>query len=66
MKKIRIISKCILVLSALIMVIAFGAVVFGADYGIPLIVGKISGIIFLLSDIIVAIDAVVQMVKKQR
>jgi len=48
------------------MVIAFGAVVFGADYGIPLIVGEISGIIFLLSDIIVAIDAVVQMVKKQR
>lgn len=65
MKKIRVISKFILVLSALIMVISFGVVVFEADYGIPLLIGEISGIIFILSDIIVAIDAIAQMVKKR-
>lgn len=64
MKKIRIISKSILALSALIMVISFGVVVFDADYGIPLIIGEISGVIFILSDIVVAVEAIVQMAKK--
>lgn len=65
MKKIRIISKSILALSALIMVISFGIVVFDADYGIPLLIGEISGVIFILSDIVVAIEAIVQMAKKR-
>ena len=46
MEKIKIISKFTVVFSALIMVISFGIVVFNADYGIPLIIGEIGGIIF--------------------
>lgn len=66
MKKIIVISKMTLVLSTLIMVIAFGLVAFEGDYGSPLIVGKISGAIFLISDIIVAIDAISRLTKKEK
>lgn len=55
MKKVKIISKIAVVFSALIMVISFGIVVFNADYGIPLIIGEIGGIIFIISDIVIAI-----------
>lgn len=65
MEKIKIISKFTVVLSALIMVISFGIVVFNADYGIPLIIGEIGGIIFIISVVIVAIDAITQMVNKK-
>ena len=65
MKKVKIISKIAVVFSALIMVISFGIVVFNADYGIPLIIGEIGGIIFIISAIIIAIDAISQIVKKK-
>ncbi len=65
MKKVKIISKIAVVFSALIMVISFGIVVFNADYGIPLIIGEIGGIIFIISDIVIAIDAISQIVKKK-
>ncbi|MCM1499544.1 MAG: hypothetical protein NC124_13850 [Clostridium sp.] len=65
MKKIKIISKIAVVFSALIMVISFGIVVFNADYGIPLFIGEIGGIIFIISDTVIAIDAISQIVKKK-
>ena len=48
-----------------IFLISFGIVVFNADYGIPLIIGEIGGIIFIISAIIIAIDAITQMVNKK-
>lgn len=65
MKKIKIISKFAVAPSALIMVISFGMVVFNADYGIPLILGEIGGIIFIISVIIIAFDAITQIVQKK-
>lgn len=64
MEKIIVISKIVLLLSALTMVISLGLAAFDADYGIPLIIGVISGVIFILADIIVAVDAITQLMKK--
>lgn len=64
MEKIIVISKIVLLLSALTMVISLGLVAFDTDYGILLIVGVISGVIFILADIIVAVDAITQLMKK--
>lgn len=65
MEKIAIISKCTLVLSSLVMTISFGLVAFDANYGFPLIIGEISGVIFIISDIIVVLNAILQLAKKE-
>ena len=51
-------AKIVLVVSGLIMVISFGIAVLNNNYEMPIIVGAVSGIIWLIADLAVAISAI--------
>ena len=51
-------AKIVLVISGLIMVISFGIAVLSKNYEMPITVGAVSGIIWLIADLAVFIDAI--------
>ncbi len=59
-------AKIVLVISGLIMVISFGIAVLSKNYEMPITVGAVSGIIWLIADLAVAISAIRELVRGKK
>ena len=60
------IAKIVLVISGLIMVISFGIAVLNKNYEMPITVGAVSGIIWLIADLAVFIDAIRELTRGKK
>ena len=60
------IAKIVLVISGLIMVISFGIAVLSKNYEMPITVGAVSGIIWLIADLAVFIDAIRELARGKK
>ena len=59
-------AKIVLAISGLIMVISFGIAVLSKNYEMPITVGAVSGIIWLIADLAVAISAIRELVRGKK
>ena len=59
-------AKIVLVISGLIMVISFGIAVLSKNYEMPITVGAVSGIIWLIADLAVFIDAIRELARGKK
>lgn len=59
-------TKIVLVISGLIMVISFGIAVLNNNYEMPITVGAVSGIIWLIADLAVAISAIRELARSKK
>ena len=59
-------AKIVLAISGLIMVISFGIAVLSKNYEIPIAVGAVSGIIWLIADLAVFIDAIRELARGKK
>ena len=60
------IAKIVLVISGLIMVISFGIAVLNKNYEMPITVGAVSGIIWLIADLAVFIDTIRELARGKK
>ena len=59
-------AKIVLIISGLIMVISFGIAVLSKNYEMPITVGAVSGIIWLIADLAVAISAIRELARGKK
>lgn len=59
-------AKIVLVISSLIMVISFGIAVLSNNYEMPVTVGAVNGIIWLIADLVVAISAICELARGKK
>ena len=59
-------AKIVLIISGLIMIISFGIAVLNSNYEMPITVGAVSGIIWLIADLAVAISAIRELARGKK